>query len=244
MKMHSALVLAAGLAVVLPATNLLAGDITGTVTLNGAPPAEVPLPQVLGDTFCGKLYQSAPTTHHFIVGPNKELANVVVMLKGISGKSTGASAPPVELDQKECMYGPQIMVIQTNQKLLVKNSDATLHNVHLSPTVSANADANAGKLNMPQGAGAPVLTLAFPAPENFLKFQCDVHNWMFAWVTVVDHPYYAVTGKDGTFKIGNVPPGKYTITAMHRKAGPKEGTDKEVEVKDGVTKVDFALDVK
>ena len=62
-----------------------------------------------------------------------------------------------------------------------------------------------------------------------MKFQCDVHNWMFAWVTVVDHPYFAISGKDGKFTIKNVPPGKYTLAAMHRKAAPA-GVEKEIEV--------------
>jgi hypothetical protein len=66
---------------------------------------------------------------------------------------------------------------------------------------------------------------------------------MFSWITVVDHPYFAVTGKDGTFKISNVPPGKYTITAMHRKAAPN-GQDAEIEVKDSGATKDFTLEVK
>ncbi len=76
----------------------------------------------------------------------------------------------------------------------------------------------------------------------FLKFKCDVHAWMFAWVSVFDHPYFAVSAKDGTFKIANVPPGKYTIQAAHRKACP---ATQEIEVKEGApAKVDFRLEIK
>jgi plastocyanin len=167
------------------------------------------------------------------------------MLKGanVSGKSTGASAPPAVLDQRDCMYGPQIFAVQTGQKILVKNSDPTLHNIHLNPALPANTGANPPN-NFAQMQGQPDLTISFPAPEVFLKFQCDVHPWMFSWVTVVDHPWFAVTDKDGKYTIKNVPPGKYTITALHRKAGPKEGTDKEIEVKDGEAKQDFTLEIK
>ena len=87
------------------------------------------------------------------------------------------------------------------------------------------------------------MTLTLNAPENFLRFKCDVHQWMFAWVTVVDSPYFAVTDKDGKFTIKDVPPGKYTVTALHRKAAPT-GMDKEVEVKDGTATVDFTLEAK
>lgn len=236
MKTHS-FILVAGFAAFLQAA--AAADITGTVTLNGTPPPERAITPLKDDPTCGKFYTEMPTTHFFVVGPNKELADVIVMLKGVTGKSTGSSAPPAVIDQKGCLYGPQILAIQTNQKLLVKNSDPVLHNVHVTPVASGNKEEN--QAQMP---GGPDLTFTFPAAENFLRVKCDVHPWMFAWITVVDSPYFAVTGKDGTFKISNVPPGKYTLTALHRKAAPT-GMDKEIEVKEGETaKVDFTLEIK
>jgi hypothetical protein len=243
MKLNSVLVIAAGLCV---ASQVTAGDITGTVTLNGAAPAEKPVTPLKDDPTCGKFYSDMPTTHFYVVGPNKELADTIVMLKGVTGKSTGASAKPEELDQKGCLYQPQILAVQTSQKLLVKNSDPAavpMHNVHINPTASPNQEANASKMNVAQIAGAADVTYTFPAGENFMKFQCDVHPWMFAWVTVVDSPYYAVTGKDGKFTIKNVPPGKYTISALHRKAAPA-GMDKEIEVTADGAKQDFTLEVK
>jgi plastocyanin len=237
MKAIPLLVLAGGFAAFLQVSS--AADITGAVTFVGTPPPERPITPLKEDPTCGKFYTGMPTTHFFVVGPNKELADVVVMLKGISGKSTGASAPAVVIDQKGCLYEPQIAAIQTGQKVLIRNSDPVLHNVHTLPAVSGNKEDNQAQMQ-----GAPDITMSFPAAENFLKFKCDVHPWMFAWVTVVDHPYFAVTSKDGTFKISNVPPGKYTISALHRKAAPN-GVDKDVEVKDGeAAKVDFALDLK
>jgi plastocyanin len=237
MRINSVLLVVAAVALVLPAAS--AGDITGTVKLEGAAPAEKPITPLKEDPTCGKLHTETPTTHFFVVGPNKELADVVVMLKGVTGKSTGASAAPAVIDQKGCVYHPQILALQTGQKLIVKNADPVLHNVHTTPTVAGNKEEN--QAQMPN---APDLNFSFAAPENFLRFKCDVHPWMFAWVTVVDHPYFAVTGKDGAFKISNVPPGKYTLSALHRKAAPG-GVDKEIEVKDGApTTVDFTLEVK
>jgi plastocyanin len=237
MRTNFALLVVAALAAVPPAAS--AADITGTVTLSGTPPAEKPITPLKEDPTCGKLHAESPTTHFYVVGPNKELADVVVTLKGVTGKSTGASAGPVVIDQKGCTYSPQILAVQTGQKLIVKNSDPVLHNVHTTPTVAGNKEEN--QAQMPNG---PDLSIAFSAPENFLRFKCDVHPWMFAWVTVVDHPYFAVTGKDGAFKISNVPPGKYTLSALHRKAAPA-GVDKEIEVKEGQpTQVDFTLEVK
>src|SRR3990172_2434921 len=88
-----------------------AGNITGTVTLNGTPPAEKEITPLKEDMTCGKLVEGMPKTRFFVVGANKGLADVVVMLKGISGKSTGASSPPAELDQKGCQYVPSILAL-------------------------------------------------------------------------------------------------------------------------------------
>src|ERR1700758_1873458 len=118
------------------------------------------------------------------------------MLTGISGKSTGGSAPPLVLDQKGCMYVPYIAAVQTGQKIVVRNSDPGLHNVHPTPEANGNEEKN-----LAQPPGTPDLEFMFPAAENFVRFKCDVHPWMYAYVTVVDHPYFAVTDKDGKFRI-------------------------------------------
>ncbi len=214
-----------------------AGEITGTITLKGTPPAEKDITPLKEDPNCGKLHSDMPKTRFYVVGPKGELADVIVSVQGLSGKSTGASASPVLLDQKGCEYVPQILAVQTGQKITVKNSDPVLHNVHALPTVSGNPEDN--KAQMPNG---PDLSFSFSKPEDFLKFKCDVHPWMFAWVSVFDHPYFAVSAKDGTFKIANVPAGKYTFQANHRKAGK---VTKEVEVKEGEpAKVDLTLEAK
>ena len=239
MKLNHTLVAVAGFAAALQFAT--AGNITGKVTLSGTPPPEKPITPLIEDATCGKLLGGAkPTTKFFVVGANKELADVIVVLQGdsLKGKSTGAAASPAVLDQKGCEYIPQILAVQTGQKIAAKNSDPVMHNVHTTPQASGNKEEN-----KPQGIGAPDLIFTIPAPENFLKFKCDVHPWMFAWVTVVDHPYFAVSGKDGTFTIKDVPPGKYKIVALHRKGAPT-GIEKEIEVKaDGAT-VDITVEVK
>jgi hypothetical protein len=248
MKINSVLVLAAGLVAAWQAPQVFGADIIGTVTLKGTPPAEREITFLKADANCGKLVTELPTTHFYVVGAKGELADAIVVLKNPPGKSTGAAATPAVLDQKNCQYTPQIQAIQTGQKLLIRNSDPApiLHNVHAVPATDDNKGKN--NENQAQAAGMPDITMSFPAPENFMKFQCDVHSgpsgsWMLAWVTVIDHPFFSVSAKDGTFKISNVPPGKYKIAAMHRKAAPT-GMEQEIEVKEGApTKVDFTLEV-
>ncbi len=213
-----------------------AADITGVITLNGTPPAEKEITPLMENPDCAKMHATTPTTHFYVVGPNHELADVVVSLKGVTGKSTGASAPPAVLDQKGCLYTPQILAIQTGQKLVVKNSDPCLHNVHATPTAPGNPESN-----QVQGIGAADLTYTYTQPEMFLKFKCDVHPWMFAWVSVFDSPYFCISGADGKFTIKNVPPGKYTVAADHRKLGSQT---QDVEVKDSDVTVNFTFEVK
>src|ERR1044071_4801131 len=119
-----------------------AGEITGTITLKGTPPKEKDITPLKEDATCGKLHTDMPTTHFYVVSANGGLADVVVSLQGVSGKSTGASAKPVVMDQKGCEYTPQILAVQTDQKITVKNSDPVLHNIHDLPTVAGNKEQN------------------------------------------------------------------------------------------------------
>jgi plastocyanin len=234
MNKISALTIVTALSV---AGTVTAANISGTVTLKGEPPKEKDITPLKADAQCGKLHSSMPTTKFYVVGQNNGLADVVVSLQGVSGKSAGASAKPVFLDQKDCIYVPQIIALQTGQTLQVKNSDPVMHNVHSQPQTAGNKEEN--KVQM---AKAPDLKFSFAKPEEFIRFKCDVHPWMFAWVSVFDHPFYAISGQDGTFKIADVPPGKYKIKAIHRKAGE---LIQEIEVKDGEdAKIEFTLNAK
>jgi plastocyanin len=215
-----------------------AGNITGKVTLKGTPAPEKEITQIKDDANCGKLHTAPVKTRFYVVGAGGELADAVVMLKGITGKSTGASAAPLVIDQKGCEYAPYVGAAQTGQKIVVKNSDPVLHNVHPTPTGAGNKEENKA-----QFAGGADLNFEFPTAENFLRFKCDVHPWMFSYITVVDHPYFAVTGKDGTFTIKDVPAGKYTIVALHRKAA-LTGVEQPIEVTADGAKLDFTLEVK
>lgn len=211
-------------------------NIIGTITLKGTPPPAIPYTPLVNNPSFSAHYKNKPTpkTQFYVVGPNHGLADVIVYLKNVH-KSTGPSQPPAVLDQHWGMYHPQILAIQTGQKLLVKNSDKCMHNVDVEPTVSGNPTSN-----QMQPPGSPPLTFTFPKPEMFITFKCDIHPWMFAWVSVMSSPYYDISNKQGKFVIKNVPPGKYTIVADHRKLGAKTKT---VEVGDKNVTVNFTFDV-
>jgi len=214
-----------------------AGDITGKITLKGTPQPEKELPL---DPNCGKLHEGGPkpTTRFYVVGKGGELADVFVYVKdGLTGKTFPVPEKPGLLDQKGCEYSPYVSGLQTNQKLLVRNSDPVLHNVHPTPAVAGNKEMN--QAQMPKGKD---LEFVFPKEEIMLRFKCDVHPWMFSYVSVVDHPFYSVSGTDGTFKISNLPAGKYTIEAIHRKGG-KQTQEVTVEAS-GAKEANFTFEAK
>jgi len=188
-----------------------AADVTGKVTLHGTPPKE----KVIEFTDqCGPLNPSPVTTRWYEVGKDNGLKNVLVYVsKGCEGKTYPAPSEPVVLDQVKCLYQPYVTAVMVGQTFRIKDSDTAvpMHNVH------ATSLANPPGFNIPQTPGQ-VNDKIFSHPEVVVKFQCDVHNWMFAYVGVMSNPYFAITGDDGNFKISNLPPGDYTLTAYHVKA--------------------------
>ncbi len=212
-----------------------AGDLTGTVSFKGTAPAEKDFADsIQSDPNCSALYPSGkfPTTHYYAVSANGGLADVVVSIKG--APTAAAKSTPAVIDQKGCLYMPSLLVVQVGQKVIVKNSDPCVHNVHTVPKENEMK-------NLLQAPGAPELEFVFDKPEPFLKFSCDVHPWMLAWVSVVDSPYFSLSDKDGKFVIKNLPAGKYTVEFAHRKLGTKTV---EVEVKDSGATQDFTFEAK
>jgi hypothetical protein len=225
---------AGALVALLPAAR--AADIYGTITFKGTPPPEINIVPLKNDPNCGPMHKEMPTTHFYVVGPKGGFGDVVVSLKGLHGKSTGAEAKPLVIEQKGCEYMPYVSACQTGQEVVVKNLDPVLHNVHVTPENPANPGENRAQL--PHG---PDLSFAFKAPEEFIRFKCDVHPWMFAYVSVFDNPYFAVSDAAGTYRIHNVPPGHYTVVAAHRKAGTLEKT---IDVQKQDVELDFTFAAK
>src|SRR5688572_5310841 len=213
-----------------------AGDVTGKITLKGTPPPEKEIPL---DAGCGKLHPTnKPKTRLYVVGAGGELADTFVYVKdGLTGKQFPVPEKAALIDQVGCEYVPYVSGLMVGQKLLVRNSDPLLHNVHPIPVVAGNKEKNIAQLPKSKD-----LEFVFEKEEPFLRFKCDVHPWMFSYVSVLSHPFYSVSGKDGTFKIENLPAGKYTIEASHRKAG-KQTMEVEVPAT-GAKQVDFTLEAK
>ncbi len=218
------------IAALLLSPSLLA-DVTGKVTLDGNAP-EMKVIDMSAVKECAALHPDPVTEETVVVGDKGELKNVVVALKKDDDKDMPGDAPktPAVLDQQGCMYTPHVLAMMAGQTLLVKNSDPFLHNIHSGSTV--NDPFNSG---IPGNNAGTKIDPQPKAPEIF-PVKCDVHPWMKAWIAVFDHPYFSVTGDDGTFDIKGLPDGSYTLSAWHEIYGTQE---QKITVKDGKASADF-----
>lgn len=207
-------------------------QIRGRVILHGRPPPEKP---VVLDRICGRLHPQPMTTRHYVVAEDGGLANVFVYIKsGVAPQKTPQPSLPL-LDNVNCEFQPYVLGVRTGQPFAIRNSDPVLHNVHARAKNSGNAEFNTG---LPiKGSAAQ---RAFRTPEVFVQIKCDVHPWMFAYLAVVDHPWFAVTNAKGEFTLPpGLPPGRYTIAAVHVKAGEAA---EEINISDAqTTVVNFTL---
>ncbi len=196
-------------------------SVAGKISFEGTAPAPEKV-KVTADPKCAKMHPDGLEKQAIRV-KDGGLADVFVYVKsGVSGTFPPPTTPVV-LDQSGCTYHPHIVALQAGQPLTIKNSDETLHNIHPRPTV--NTEFNIGQPR-PTEQTKPF----FDKPEVMIPVGCDVHPWMRAYIAVVPHPFFAVSGDDGTFEIKGLPAGEYEIEAVHEKL--KTATQK-VTVKDG-----------
>jgi hypothetical protein len=130
------------------------------------------------------------------------------------------------------MYRPRVQVATEGEKIMVRNNDGTLHNVH-------TYDGTKTLFNQAQPAKSKPIEKPIPANASLLKLKCDVHPWMTGFVVVNKNAYAAVSKEDGTFEIKDVPPGNYTVEAWHEKLPAQT---QKIKVEDGKpTSVKFAF---
>ncbi len=188
------------------------GTLTGTVQFRGTPPPRVPIDMSM-DPACAF---SENTSEQIVVNGGK-LAGVYLFLKGVPPSQAPAKALPVILDQQGCRYVPHVIAVQQGGSVEFRNSDRTMHNIHMLTTVEGNPG-----VDISQGPGGAPQTRQFHTPAQMVPVRCNNHPWMNAYINIADSPYFAVTGQDGRFTLPGLPPGTYTLAAVQEKLGEQD----------------------
>jgi hypothetical protein len=204
------------------------GAIVGRVTATGDTPADSVVHATIDQDVCG-----ASERVPMVERRGNRLANVVVWLDGVrSGKPLPVDRR-FELTVKRCAFLPRVQAAITGGMLNVRSLDATTHRVdfrHDGSTVDVVQETDRGQV---------VPTEKVLARPGLVEAQCGVHRWARAWIRVFDHPYFAVTNRDGTFTIDSVPPGTYRLIAWQPRLGEKEQTVTVEAAKDAQVDLSF-----
>ena len=199
------------------------GTISGRVTFDGTP-AKAHTIDMSQEPSCAKQYAKPVLAENVVTGRENALENVVVYVSAGAPDDTAPSQPAI-LTQKGCRYSPHILAFQVNQDFQIVNEDQTSHNIHTLP--SSNREWN--KMQPP---GSPPIEDKYARPE-FIPVKCNIHPWMKGTLAVMRNSHYSITAEDGEFKLPNLPPGNYTITAWHESYGEQS---QEVTIGGGESK--------
>jgi plastocyanin len=187
------------------------GTIVGHVRLTGPSPGN-PMIRMGMDPVCAQLNTGTRPVQAIVVrAADGGLANVLVDLEG-TFPSSGPPAEVLTVDQQKCVYTPRVIGAHVGQTLRIKNDDAVLHNVH-GVSMAGN------DFNFSQPTAGMTRDIVLKGPDIVLRLKCDIHSWMIAYIAVESHPYFSVSAADGSFTIGNVSAGRFTIRAWHERYG-------------------------
>jgi len=191
--------------------NQNSATVSGRVKVEGTLPKPKPI-NMAADPSCVHQHSSPAVSDELVTDQKGDLQNVIVFISdGLGDRVFGSPQQPVQMKQKGCLYEPHVLALQVNQPVDVTNDDPTTHNIHPLPT-------NNREWNKAQTPGSKIEE-SFARPEIAIPVKCNLHPWMRGYVAVFKHPFFAVTGKDGSFTLPNLPPGSYTIEAWHEKLG-------------------------
>ena len=218
-------------------SSALSGSLSGRVNFDGKPPKNKIL-RMDADPVCGSSHKEPVFRQSFIMNKEGYLKNVMVYLKDVKYDGKIPETPAI-LDQNGCMYSPHVQGIMKGQNLIIKNSDATLHNIHGLPKINS-------EFNFAMPKVVKEKAIKIDKPEHPIFIKCDVHPWMKSYISVFDHPYFSVTNDTGYFKIDNIPPGKYNVIAWQEKFKDKKTKEwktlsASVTIGEGETNQDFTF---
>jgi len=187
-------------------------SVTGIIRYEGKAPKFREI-KMDADPICLMKHATPVYPQTLVLGANNTMGNVFVhIVSGLPKKKYPPPTEPAVIDQKGCMYSPHVLGVMVGQPMKILNPDGTLHNVHALCKVNP-------EFNLAMPKFRKETTKVFDKEEFMFPVKCDVHPWMMSWISVMSHPYFAVTKEDGQFAIDNLPAGTYTVEAWHEKLG-------------------------
>lgn len=221
------------LALLVCSSLMCAGTVRGKVTYTGTPARPHPI-DMSTDLNCAGQHTTPATTETVVTGADNTLENVVVYVSSGAPDDGQVPAQAVRYDQKGCVFIPHVLAMHTDQEFKIFNSDPTLHSIHPMPRINQ-------EWNKTQAAGAPPLVAKYDKPE-FIPVKCNIHAWMHGYFVVLRTNHYDISKGAGDFKLSDLPPGRYTITAWQEDYGTQTA---DVTITGNETKeVNFSFEAK
>lgn len=209
------------------------GSISGKITFTGMAAKPRPL-DTSKEPECAKVHPEKFLSDDVVTGPGNTLENVVVYISAGAPETSAAPSSPVIFEQKGCHYTTHVLALRTGQDVSITNDDPFSHNIH--PLAKINREWN--RIQLP---GTPPFSYSYEN-EEIIPVKCNIHSWMKAYFVVLKTSHFAVTGEDGEFKLPDLPPGSYTVTAWHEVYGTQT---REISVAGGETRsVNFVFQAK
>lgn len=185
------------------------GMLAGKVIFRGTPAEPKKVLMSKDPEVCGEGHRERRDVE---VAADGGLKHAVVSLEGITRGKAWVTESFI-LDQKGCEFRPYLQVVQNGAEVVILNSDSVLHNIH---TYELIGRAKRTLFNVAQPKLKPKITQTVNVSRGrVIRIECDAHDFMLGWMVVSDHPYVTVVGENGTFEIGDVPPGSYKVQAWH-----------------------------
>jgi hypothetical protein len=196
------------------------GTFKGTIKYDGAIPKRDPVvakgdPAARDAAVCAAA--DVPDESLVVDPKSKGIQNVFVYLKKattIHPDLKKSAQPDVTFDQKGCRFLPHALIVRTDQTVKVLSGDAIAHNTRVN---TINNTPNSVVIGANDRKGVPFKETK---PESLpTQVKCDFHGWMTAYWLILDHPYAAVTDKDGKFTIDKLPAGEYQFVIWQEQVG-------------------------
>jgi hypothetical protein len=185
------------------------GMIEGVVGVEGSAPPRVPI-STEADPVCASLNRGGALSDDLVVERGR-LSGALVYVESAALDSQKFAPRPwtPALGSRKCRTVPHVLAMQAGQTLYVQNGDRAAHSYRFETKVNPLFNKA-----LPPGGGFEIL---FKEPEPPFVVKCNQHPWERGYVAVLPHPFFYVTGRNGSFAIEGLPPGDYEVVVWHER---------------------------